>query len=194
MWTPRFGSTGDIFSVGLEACRLLQYFCHLSEGDTWTGGELWVKWWFSCRRGDFVWGVRESWLQEWHVEGFLERCGGGLDGKKGSKDKESKKRKEQRKGRAQGREAEQALLEKTKTKTKKQTCHPSITFHSAISFSDSFRSYCGKVCPMCLSQFRDSYPSTHCLLHPKHLRYPKPEFLKTITKHIKKKFNLFSIF
>ncbi|CBI31014.3 unnamed protein product, partial [Vitis vinifera] len=121
MWTPRFGSTGDIFLVGLEACRLLQYFCHLSEGDTWTGG--------------------------------------GLDGKKGSKDKESKKRKEQRKGRAQGREAEQALLEKTKTK--KQTCHPSITFHSAISFSDSFRSYCGKVChnvSLSIPRFLSQYP------------------------------------
>ena len=44
--------------------------------------------------------------------GFLERCGGGLGNKKGSKKKESKKKKEQRKGRAEGGETEQALLEK----------------------------------------------------------------------------------
>ena len=38
--------------------------------------------------------------------GFLERCGGGLGNKKGSKKKESKKKKEQRKGRAEGGETE----------------------------------------------------------------------------------------
>ena len=54
--------------------------------------------------------------------GFLERCGGGLDGK----ERESKKRKEERKGRAGGGAAEQALLEKPKYGNYGFLCFPSL--------------------------------------------------------------------